>query len=370
MSEGLSFETIEKELDIEFFLDRESIPYKVTRGVNGEQLNIQTCPNPACQDNRWRTYFGTETGRGNCFVCGRGFNKLGFIHDYYQHSNWRDTFQEVRVIMQEQGWRPIRKSTVAVTNGAIDLPTSIALPTETGQNLVYLESRGFGPDLVAYFKLRFCEFGWWKFRDSDGSLKMQDFKNRVIIPVYDLDGELKTFQGRDITNTSDRKYLFPKELPGTGRYLLNGQNVIMTSEAVMGEGIFDVMAIKKAFDEESDLRAIVPIGSFGKHLSYGAQDGNDQLGRFIALKARGLQILTIMWDGESKALVSALNAAKLLTGIGLKVRIALLPAGKDPNEVLPEVVREAYRKAQLWTPALDVRYRLRNPYADAEKVSV
>lgn len=363
---SITFDTLEKELDMEFFLDRESIPYKATRGVNGLQLNIQTCPNPSCQDRRWRTYFGADTGRGNCFVCGEGYSKAKFIHLHFGHDSWRDTMREVETIMVEQGWRPIRKALVAVTNGDVVLPTSVALPTDTGQNLLYLEQRGFGPDLVKYFGLRYCEFGWWKFKADDGSLKMQDFKNRVIIPVYDLDGDLKTFQGRDITGTSDRKYLFPKELPGTGRYLLNGQNVMMTEEAVMGEGIFDVMAIKKAFDEVNDLRHIVPIGSFGKHLSYGAQDGNDQLGRFLTLKARGLKVLTIMWDGEVNALVSALNAAKLLTGIGLKVRIALLPFEKDPNEVVPDVVRDAYRKAELWTPSLDVRWRLRNPFGRSQ----
>jgi len=162
------------------------------------------------------------------------------------------------------------------------------------------------------------------------------------------------------------KYLFPKELPGTGRYLLNGHNVIATTEVVMGEGIFDVAATKQALHEDAGLRHIVPVGSFGKHLSYGSPTGEDQLGAFIKLKARGLKTVTIMWDGGSKELVAALNAAKLITGLGLTARIALLPYGKDPNEVLPEVVRQAYYKAQVWSPTLDVKLRLRNPYAAAE----
>jgi DNA primase len=185
----------------------------------------------------------------------------------------------------------------------------------------------------------------------------------VIIPVYDLDGDLKTFQGRDVTGKSDRKYLFPKALPGTGRYLLNGQNVIATDHVAMGEGIFDVAAMKIAFDEASDLRSIVPVGSFGKHLSYGDMKGDDQLGRFTALKARGLKFVTIMWDGEEAALIAALSAAKLLTGVGLTARIALLPAGKDPNEIPAADVRKAFYEAQTWTPALDIKWRLRNPYS-------
>lgn len=256
---------------------------------------------------------------------------------------------------------------VAVDPGAIQLPASDPLPLEDGSNLQYLEQRGFDGEIARYFDLRWCQFGWWRYRDADGAQQTQNFGNRVLIPVYDLDGILKTFQGRDLTGTSSMKYLFPKELPGTGRYLLNAQNAVATTHVVMGEGAFDVAAIKVAYDQDQDLRDIVPIGSFGKHLSYGSQTGDDQLGRFLALKARGVKTVTIMWDGEEKALLAALSAAKLLTGAGFVARIALLPYDKDPNEVPGEVVRRAHYAATVWTPTVDVRWRLRNPYAPGQR---
>lgn len=359
---------LEDELDMEFLLDRESIAYRVTRGVSGEQLNIRQCPNPECRDTRWRTYFGTETGRGNCFVCNFKFGKLSFIHAYYEYENWRDTFRQAEELLREQGWRPKRTAIAAVDDADVVLPMSHELPLPTGENLAYLETRGFNADIARYFRLRWCEFGWWKYKEPDGSIRTQDFSNRVIIPVYDLDGSLKTFQGRDLAGVSASKYLFPKALPGTGRYLLNGQNVVATDHVVMGEGAFDVAAIKVAFDLDPALRHITPVASFGKHLSYGSASGDDQLGRFITLKARGLKFVTIMWDGEQKALEAALNAAKLLSGIGLTVRIALLPYTKDPNEVLPEVLQRAHYSAEVWSPALDIRWRLRNPYSPSERL--
>lgn len=358
-----------KELDLEFLMERESLPYKLSRGVSGMQLNMKHCP--ACGDNRYRVYLNAETGAGNCFVCNYGYTKLKFIKEHFQ-LEWRETFETAQEILKEQGWRPKRAVTAAVEHGEIKLPYSVGLPTEDGSNLQYLEQRGITADYSQYFRLRYCEFGWWEF-EEDGEKKRHPFDNRVIIPVYDLDGELVTFQGRSLAppltqeqkelGLTERKYLFPKMLPGTGRFLLNGQNVNATREVAMGEGFFDVAAMKIAFDGEVSLRHVVPVGSFGKHLSYGAMDGNDQLGRFARLKARGVKQVTIMWDGEEKALVSALNAAKLLTGIGLVTKIALLPAGKDPNEVLAEVVTRAYQDAKVWTPALDIQWRLRNPYA-------
>ena len=365
----LTFAQIQEELDFEFLLDRESISYRETRGSSGIQFNIKTCPNPACRDERWRTYFGVDNGRGNCFVCGCSFNKPQFVNYHFDHGgNWGATFRECEEIMRDQGYKPKRKAMVQVVHGDVVLPVSEALPLPDGSNLAYLEQRGFDAEIAKYFELRWCQFGWWKFKDAEGNTQTQNFSDRIIIPVFDLDGSLKTFQGRDLSGASAKKYLFPMELPGTGRYLLNGHNVVATDHVVMGEGAFDVAAIKVAFDVDPELRHVVPIGSFGKHLSYGSKDGDDQLGRFLQLKARGVTTVTIMWDGEVNALLAALDAAKILTGIGLKVRIALLPFDKDPNEVTGDVVRKAFYAAELWTPKLDIRWRLKNPYlAEAKK---
>jgi DNA primase len=352
-----------EELDMEFFLERESVAFRLGRGVSGVQLNIQTCPNPSCRDNRWRTYFGLETGRGNCFVCGEGFSKLRFIHDQLGHENWGDTFRAIEEILREQGWRPKRQAMVKVEIGEINLPISDPIPDETGANIDYLAQRGIPSEIAKYFELRNCTYGWWRFKDENGDWKMQTFSNRIIIPVFDLDGTIKTFQGRDVLGTSDRKYLFPKELPGTGRYILNGHNCLASQRACMGEGFFDVAAIKIAFDEDVSLRDVTALGSFGKHLSYGDPAGNDQLGRFHALKMRGLREVTIMWDGEVNALKAALDAAKKLNSLGLLVRIALLPFEKDPNEITADQVRRAFYGAKPWTPQLDMTWRLQNPYS-------
>jgi len=352
-------------LDLEFWCEREGIEFKPTRGSSGPQLNLRECP--VCGDRRYRVYMNAETGAGNCFVCNETFSKLKFIKAYLG-LEWREVFKHVQEVLLEQGWRPKRTITAAVEmKEEIVLPLSVPLPTEDGQNLVYLERRGIDGELARYFHLRFCREGWWRYRNDVGSTVAQPFDNRVIIPVFDLDGTLVTFQGRDITGTSDRKYLFPATLPGTGRFLYNGQNAVKARRVVMGEGAFDVIALKKALDEDVNLRDVVPVGSFGKHLSYGTSDGNDQLGRFLQLRRDGLEEVTIMWDGEEKALLSALDAASLIHRIGVKVRIALLPPGKDPNEVDGSVVRQVFYEAKTFSMPLSMRWRLSNPYAKRAK---
>lgn len=348
------------QLDMEFWLEREGLRYKRSPGRSGIQLNLRVCP--ACGDRRSRVYLNAETGVGNCFVCSTTFNKAKFIHETLGGS-WGDTFRAIEQAAKEQGWRPRKRVEVAVEEEKAIMPPSFSLPTPEGQNLVYLDQRGVTNEWAKYFHLRYCEDGWWNFKREDGSAGGQKFSGRILIPVYDLDGAFKTFQGRDVTGSDGgRKYLFPSGLPGTGRFLLNGQNALNRSAVVMAEGFFDVAAIKIAFDADLDLRLVEPVGSFGKHLSAGLGDGDDQLTRFRRLKDTGLKQVTIMWDGEKAALDAALEAGGLLKGVGLSVKIALLPAGKDPNEVPPETVRQAYWKAEPLTEGLMLKWRMRNPY--------
>lgn len=348
--------------DVESWLEDEGIAFKKSRGSSGMQINLQECPNPDCGDRRWRTYLNADTGLGKCFVCNEGLNKPKLVM-FTQGVGFGTALKIMREYNAKMGYRPKKKVEIAVEmNCEIRLPISVELPTPEGKNLDYLESRGFSGDIARYFHLRYCQNGWWMFKKEDGSQGSQDFSNRVIIPVFDLDGMLKTFQGRDIGGTSQAKYLFPKGLPGTGRYILNGHSVMKAKRVVMGEGIFDVAAIKVAFDPDPTLRSVVPVGSFGKHLSYGDMNGDDQLGRFVQMRRNGLEEVTIMWDGGKKELVSALNAAELLRKLGLRLRIAILPEGKDPNEIPPEAVRECFNQAETYSPALAVKWRLRSPY--------
>jgi len=358
------FSEISEQLDLEFWADREGVPYILSRGRSGMQMNFLECPE--CGDRKWKVYLNAETGAGNCFRCEETYSKLKFIKSQ-TGLEWREVADHCVAVLREQGWRPKRTTSVAVEYEAVKFPDSYELPTETGDNLLYLEERGVDGVMAKYFHLRMCEKGWWNFLKEDGSKGGQKFDMRIIIPVFDLDGTFVTYQGRDITGTSERRYLFPKGLPGTGRYLLNGQNAHGSKRMCVGEGAFDIMATKKALDEDVGLRDVVVIGTFGKHLSYGDPEGNDQLGRFLKLKREGLSEVTMMWDGTWDALKAALDAGKMLTRCGLRVKIAKLPLDHDPNEVLPEVVRGAFYAAEPYTTALDAKWRLRNPFISRKK---
>lgn len=328
-------------LDIEAYLDREGVDYRIAHGSSGEQLNLKTCP--VCGGDKWKVFINAESGLGNCFSgsCETKFNKWKFIRHHSQLGG-RALDEHIMAVGAEIGWRPPRKSVVAVHTDVKDLklPKSFPIPIRE-RNLAYLQNRGIGIETAKYFHLRYCQKGWFKYQ-IEGQDRYVPFDKRIIIPVFDLDGNMVSFQGRDITGEAIKKYLFPNGFASTGEHLYNAHNVHNTSRIVVGEGVFDVMATKIALDTEPDLRDIVPIGTFGKHLS------ENQIAKFMTLKERGVKEVTFMWDGEIAATDAAITAGLRLKGMGFRVRIAMLPEDKDPNEIpASEVVRCYYGAKEL-----------------------
>jgi DNA primase len=348
-------------LDMETYLDAEGVSYRKTRGARGEQLNVKTCP--VCGNYNWKVYLNAASGLGNCFAGdhppGENFSKWNFIKAHLGNPANRVVIARIKQFALEAGWRPARKTSVAVQAPSTDwqLPESYAIPV-LGKNVAYLENRGISKELAAYFHMRICVRGWFRIKPSSNEdWVFQDYSNRILLPIYDLDGKLVTFQGRDILGTQEPKYLFPPALPGSGTFLYNALNAIRTKRVAIGEGVFDVAALKIAFDEDPSLRDVVPIGTFGKHLS--DADENSQKTRLRELWTRGVRELTFMWDGEVQATDDAIRAGDIARQLGFMVRVGLLPANKDPNEVPSQVVRDTfYRAHPLVGPATGLTIRM------------
>lgn len=332
-------------LDMETYLDREGIDYKITQGTSGEQLNIKTCP--ACGKDDHKVYLNIESGLGNCFSGScpvKKFNKFTFVRAHIDGNN-RDVIQHIEQYALENGWQQPRKSRPVMNTAnkaALILPESFEIPYK-GRNIRYLEERNISIEIARYFHLRMSMNGVFKYRYKTTDV-VQSYKKRIIIPIFDMEGQLVSFQGRDITGLAEKKYLFPPEYASTGRYLYNAHNAVGAESIVIGEGVFDVMATKIALDTEPSLRSVVPIGSFGMSLSSGTSD-LDQLSQLIKMQKYGLQEIVMMWDGSDSAIVNACETAKMLRRYGFKARIAVLPKDKDPNEVTTDVVCKAYYSA-------------------------
>lgn len=303
-------------IDPETFMDYEGVTYKHTFGSSGAQLNLKECPR--CGGTSWKVYLNAETGLGNCFhgscVGEAGYNLFSYAKFLWNTDN-KETVDKLKDYAKEQGWVAKRKTSKAVEFEVVDeveIPDSVELPYK-GSIPKYLSNRGITPQVAEFFHLRYCHKGQYIYYDHEGKRRWQNYDKRIIIPIFNHEGEIVTFQGRDILGISDRKYLFPNGLPGTARFLYNAFNCMGLEEVVMCEGAFDVIAAKMAMDEDVALRRVGQVGSFGKNLSHGSGSGDDQLGVLAKMRNQGLKRVVLMWDGEAAALKDAVKAARLIT---------------------------------------------------------
>lgn len=341
------FSDILEQIDPESYLDHLGVTYRRTAGRSGPQLNVRQCPR--CGGTGWKVFLNAETGLGSCFhgdcVGQPGFNLWSFTAALVGREQAAPTLLEHAGVGR---WRPRRKkievTTPAVSWGDIALPESIPMPFE-GRLHKYLVERGITERVAKTLRWRFSLRGHYDYVGHDGRPAKQSYAHRILIPVFNLEGRLVTFQGRDTTGTGERKYLFPPGLPGTGMYFYNAHNAIGSTQIVIAEGAFDVAAVLMALQEDPTLECVGVVGSFGKDIAI-ASSGECQFSQLVRLRDAGLQGITMMWDGEPGTILkAATKGLEVQSKLGIPVRLARLPLNKDPNEVSAEVVRKTYRDA-------------------------
>lgn len=348
-----------EELDVEQLVSYLGCTYKISNGTNGLQINIKECPN--CGRSDYKVYINADTGLGNCFVCSVGFNRYKLIKLVNRFSNHVDVARYVETISSTVRYRPKLDPEAYHLNNDWKLPLNKKIETEDDIP-VYLKERNLDAKLCRRFDLRHCKYGFYKYNDFSNSTRFVDFSNRIIIPVRDIEGNLVTFQGRDLLGTSNKRYLFPNMLPGTGRYIYNA-NYAFTNKSkrvILNEGCFDVFATTRALESDIAFKEFVACGTFGKHLSMTNSNvtSTDQLSDLVKLSEGGVEEFVVLWDGEPEAIKAAIETALALNNYGLYTTIATLTNGLDPDEVGSDVILKAIEN-RFKPNKLDLmRYRL------------
>lgn len=337
------------EVDLEHVLGEEGLDYRIAWGRSGRQIQLRHCP--FCANNKYKVYVNADTGLGNCFAgsCTQGtFNKWQLLKAIYD-LNSRDLKSKISQLAVEQGWRP-KRSTVIFEPEKLDLPDNVRV-ADLHAMPRYLLERMIDPKLASYFDLRWCDHGVFTVVDPDAKIIKQDYSKRVIIPIYDMEGSLVSFQGRDATGESPKRYLFPPMYASTGSHLYNIQNWQEGMDTVViSEGPFDVIGTKRGLDY-AKMTNVLPVGSFGMTFSINPNT-DDQMNKLLALKKRGLRKVVFLWDNEPAAIRRALDAALAIMRYGFEVSVAKLDTSKDPGDASPEEVARAIKGAHVITSAL------------------
>jgi len=156
---------------------------------------------------------------------------------------------------------------------------------------------------------------------EDGTL-VPRFRGRLLFPIHDLRSRVVAFSGR-ILGTGEPKYLNSPETPifHKGQLLYNlhlaKHGMRKAERAILVEGQFDVFRLTLAGFEE----VVAPLGT-------GLSD--DQ----AALLQRHTPHVILLYDSDDAGLRATFRAGDALLRHKLRVSVATLPDGEDPDTLV------------------------------------
>lgn len=291
----------------------------------------------------------------HCFGCHAGGNVFTFLMDLEGLS-----FQEVALQLAEKANidlgveiadlgtnnKPSISKDLQQMMDAHDVLTKfyhhLLVNTKDGQHaLEYLLNRGFTLPIIERFQIGYTLHSWdlalkflrkRKFEDSlmekagliiksEREEKYFDrFRNRIIFPITDLNGNTIAFSGRALGDDNP-KYLNSPETPifNKSKTLYNFHmarpSIRKLQNTVLLEGFADVIAA----DRSGVLNC---VGTMGTALTE----------EHISILRRNSKTVTICYDSDSAGIEAAFRAGQLLSKYNCTVKVVMLPDGMDPDD--------------------------------------
>jgi DNA primase len=159
------------------------------------------------------------------------------------------------------------------------------------------------------------------------------FRGRLMFPIWNEKSELVAFGGR-LLGEGNAKYINSSDTPLYSKsrvlYGMNhARNALQKSNrAVLVEGYLDVIACHRA-------------GVTSALASLGTMMSEQQ----VKLLKRWVEEVVILYDSDAPGQKAAGRASQMLVSEGLKVRVALMPEGDDPDTLLASKGAAAVQEA-------------------------
>lgn len=246
-----------------------------------------------------------------CWVCGYKNSFAGCVYDFFGKSAYIDYIKRFK----DENYKKIVE--------VIDKEEKVILPEDFRLILFdnsisskkakkYLFDRGGNERDLWYFRLGVSnEFKW---------------KNRLIMPSFDVDGELNCIYARDITNESMFKYV--NSNIDKNSIVFNELHIDWTEELTLVEGMFDLIKCNE--------NAIPLLGSSFNENSY----------LFVNIMKWKTPILLAL-DPDVKA--KAMRIANLLISYEIPVRFMEFDTFDDVGAMSKSDFKRLSKTAPLWT---------------------
>ncbi len=227
-------------------------------------------------------------------------------------------------------------------------------PRLGASGLEYLTKRGLTGSVIKHFGLGFAPDGFGNVTDyltkmgytteemSTGFLcgiskkngrPYDYFRNRVIFPIIDVTGNVVAFGGR-VMDDSVPKYLNTSDTPAFKKsrnlFALNYAKSKCADRLILCEGYMDVIALHSNGFENA-------VATLGTAIT-------PEQARIMAKYTK--QVI-VSYDSDDAGQRAANKAMKLLSEVGLDVRVLKVTGAKDPDEFFKKNGSTAYEKFKL-----------------------
>ncbi len=218
----------------------------------------------------------------------------------------------------------------------------------------YLYDRGLTDETISSFRIGFAPDDWRalstylikkKFPEivveKAGLIKRSEksvydrFRNRAMFPIFDSTGRVIAFSGRTmIADDATPKYLNSPDTPlfdkSSALYGIDRAKEAIRKKdyAIVVEGQFDLLLSHQA-------GILNTVAASGTALSDSVPSGDRGVTN-LQLLARFSKNLLFGFDGDKAGINAAYRGSLLALGLGMDVKVAKLPTGKDPADVIRE----------------------------------
>ena len=316
----------------------------------------------------------------HCFGCGKGGDVITFVRDIEGMSyidavrkladQYHMEMPEFKADPKAQEEKDRKDLLIGIMLDANRYYYANLTRKEEGQPAKdYLASRGFGDDIIEKYRLGvslsqdglqgYLRRKEYKVPDIQacgliyGKDNIDSFANRIIVPIFDAQGNVVAFGGRiykeeDKDNpakykNSNTNEIFEKSncVYGLNFIKEDRKKGIRPDELILVEGYMDVIALGAAGITNV-------IAGMGTALNEGQ----------IKVIKKNTQKILVCYDGDEAGRKATAKNAPMLEAAGLEMKIVSLPQGMDPDEVIKAEGAEGFKKYVSEALTL-IEYRLK-----------
>ncbi|MBP9989334.1 MAG: DNA primase [Ruminococcus sp.] len=308
-----------------------------------------------------------------CFGCGAGGEAINFIRlaenlDYAEAVKL--LCERAGMKMPEDGYNDAlakhRQRLLAANREAAKFFYTTMMSPEGKTGLDYFLGRRLSMQTIKHFGLGYAPDSWdalLKYMTSKGYTKQElfdanlvrksekngkvhyydSFKNRAMVPIIDLRGNIIAFGGR-VLDDSKPKYVNTSDTPvykkSNGVFALNFAKNGNPSSLIVAEGYMDVIALHQAGFTNS-------IACLGTALT-------QEQARLIS---RYCDEVILSYDSDEAGQKATKRAIEIFSHTGVKIRVLNLTGGKDPDEIIKTYGKEKFQSL-LDGAANDIEYAI------------